>query len=66
MGRVMGCEIGHEVHHGVQATMMQVREVQEYGRGTRTVTQPLLQVERPRSTTQFGTATILVFPSCSC
>ena len=62
----MGRETEHEAYHGVQATMMQVREVRKYGRGTRTVTQSPLQVERPRSTTQFGTATILVFPSCSC
>src|ERR1700761_6964455 len=34
----MGRETRHETHHGIRATMMQVREVRKYGRGTRTVT----------------------------
>ena len=33
-----GRETRHEVRHGIQATMMQVRAVRKYGRGTRTVT----------------------------
>ena len=37
----MGRETEHEAYHGVQATMMQVREVRKYGRGTRTVTDAL-------------------------
>ena len=37
-GTNRGRETRHEVRHGVQATMMQVREVRKYGRGTRTVT----------------------------
>ena len=57
--RVMGREAWHR---GIRATTMQV---QSYGRGTRTVTQPPPQAERPRSTTQLGTATNLVFPLCS-